>query len=615
MPPAIARRTRCKPSARAFRNAAAVMCCSRLHSPGASRHEDAPASMEGDRQEGPCDAAANVTEHVSSANPPFAVNHHRTISRYPGGPTRLPGMARSALADAFARLPTSDSRLEALEALMSALSPYEWRFVQSLAIARTFQFDIIGRLPVEIVSHIFSYLDTSTPWRLQQVSRRWHRNLRSLAVLKPSLDNWYNGTVNLQGVDLDFCWRKARSIHAFRSASLTALPDSSFKISAQFATSEQVLSGDHLIWLSRDRRQVHVLNLRSLTSKTIVPIARELLRTVFASEELVMVTADAGGVIYVDELAGQGPVKRFRFVTSSRNFAVTCRNRTVACTGLLHDSILVYIWNYDTQQGKSFTIGKDTRLLPGVRLHLPTPACELGLLLQPVSETVVLCLFVRSQSQTDMIIESPQLLYYRFTYSGECLHGAKQPLAFHGAGNPTEFGDRKSMKFVPANHDGLFMLQCNSWTFGSAVKSIFTLQFDERLHTFTSPRHPRLHPIDMHDQGNVVWWKDTFIEAGTTGHIVIHRGNICDPCEETILAYEPSSFVQRSPREQQTTSKELLVNDRYMVRPYCDALYVYCYDHTVHLPGKEGILKGVGPWEIIEPRFASVSDCVRAMYA
>lgn len=80
-------------------------------------------------------------------------------------------MASDRLIEAFAQLSTTDSRRSALQALIQELTPYEWRFVRSLTGTRTFQFDIIGRLPVELVSHIFSYLDTSTPWRLQHVGQ------------------------------------------------------------------------------------------------------------------------------------------------------------------------------------------------------------------------------------------------------------------------------------------------------------------------------------------------------------------------------------------------------------------------------------------------------------
>lgn len=78
-------------------------------------------------------------------------------------------MANNVLVEAFARLSTSDLKQDALEALIQSLTPYEWRYVQSLTSTRTFQFDIIGRLPVELVAQVLSYLDTSTPWRLQHV--------------------------------------------------------------------------------------------------------------------------------------------------------------------------------------------------------------------------------------------------------------------------------------------------------------------------------------------------------------------------------------------------------------------------------------------------------------
>lgn len=73
--------------------------------------------------------------------------------------------------EAFARLSTADSRRTALQALIQELTPHEWRFVHALTSTQTFQFDIVGRLPIELVSHIFSYLDTCTPWRLQHVGQ------------------------------------------------------------------------------------------------------------------------------------------------------------------------------------------------------------------------------------------------------------------------------------------------------------------------------------------------------------------------------------------------------------------------------------------------------------
>ena len=78
-------------------------------------------------------------------------------------------MDTTTFIDAFKTLPTNETRRNALAALVSELTPYEWRTLHNLTSARSFQFDIIGHLPIELVAHVFSYLDTSTPYRLQRV--------------------------------------------------------------------------------------------------------------------------------------------------------------------------------------------------------------------------------------------------------------------------------------------------------------------------------------------------------------------------------------------------------------------------------------------------------------
>ena len=72
--------------------------------------------------------------------------------------------------DAFQRLHASDSRSTALAALLPHLTPYEWRQLHALLDARTFNFDIVAHLPIELVANIFSYLDVAAPYRLQRVS-------------------------------------------------------------------------------------------------------------------------------------------------------------------------------------------------------------------------------------------------------------------------------------------------------------------------------------------------------------------------------------------------------------------------------------------------------------
>lgn len=80
-------------------------------------------------------------------------------------------MATDALIAAFRRLPT-DSRRDAIGALVGELTPYEWRTLHELTATRSFRFDIIGHLPVELVAIVFAYLGPSTPYRLQSVSTK-----------------------------------------------------------------------------------------------------------------------------------------------------------------------------------------------------------------------------------------------------------------------------------------------------------------------------------------------------------------------------------------------------------------------------------------------------------
>jgi hypothetical protein len=273
---------------------------------------------------------------------------------------------------------------------------------------------------------------------------------------------------------------------------------------------------------------------------------------------------------------------------------------------LTDNNILVYIWNYNTQQGRSFIVNNETPVCSGYRLD-SVKASQIGLLLQPDTETIVLFLFNSPTSEN--LHSCPQVTFYRFNYAGICLHGAKQVLDGYD-NSAVEFGDRGSMSFIPASHDALFMVQGDAWRLAPFFKTVRTLYFDEKLHSFISPGHPRLDTVDPDDQGNVVWWKDTFIEAGTKEHIVVHRGTTLNPRQDPDVAYnhlEPVRFEHKD-------FKDLLINDMYIVRPYCGAFYVYCYDHTVQLPGKEGTLDSVGPWEVIEPGFASVSECVERMH-
>lgn len=337
-----------------------------------------------------------------------------------------------------------------------------------------------------------------------------------------------------------------------------------------------------------------MVDLRSLTSKVFVDPSRGEVGGLYAADDLVVFSARLRGVIFVGELNRQGQVKSFRLNSSSQKLALTCRHRKVACAVHLEDHTLVYIWNYDTQQGRSLNINRAALQIPMSNTN------EYGLLLQPNTETVMLCQFPSACRPGASRIT---LIHWRFTFAGECFHCAKHVL--EGYDNESELmpGDPiLSLDFIPASYDGLYMLQCNAWKILEAP-TIRTLQFDERTQAFTSPRHPRLLPVDPWNGGNVVWWKDTFVEAGTMEQIIVHRGTISAPRLDPDMAYNPAEQGLGTRWGRRAGFKDLLINDRYIVRPYCDAFYVFCYDHTVQLPGTGGTLHGVGPWEVIESRF------------
>lgn len=52
----------------------------------------------------------------------------------------------------------------------------------------------------------------------------------------------------------------------------------------------------------------------------------------------------------------------------------------------------------------------------------------------------------------------------------------------------------------------------------------------------------------------------------------------------------------------------LFINDMYIVRPYGDAFYICCFDHTVRLPEEEGRLGEWGSWERIETSLVHKSN-------
>lgn len=69
----------------------------------------------------------------------------------------------------FQEIPSSASRRAALQGIVKQLTPYEWRELYEELGRRSFQYDIVGNLPPEIVLGIFNYLPIWSPFALQRV--------------------------------------------------------------------------------------------------------------------------------------------------------------------------------------------------------------------------------------------------------------------------------------------------------------------------------------------------------------------------------------------------------------------------------------------------------------
>lgn len=273
-------------------------------------------------------------------------------------------MQYDALIAAFRHLHTNESRLKAIEALVHELTAQEWRQLQRLTAARTFQVDITGQLPLELVAQVFAHLDTSTPYRLQRVCRKWHHILQSPDVLTKSLILWYGDTPQIQQADYSFCRLKARSVHGFRNG----IPRRHFKITKMDRNYGNItLMGDTLVFLAgipsdAASRALRLFNIKTWTLHSLNGTARERISNFFASEQIAGFTTESH-TCYVSDLEGRGK-RKFRVPSTALFQSVACRGRTVTCAGCVQGHAQVYIWNYDTQQGKSFTINFNSHLFP-----------------------------------------------------------------------------------------------------------------------------------------------------------------------------------------------------------------------------------------------------------
>jgi hypothetical protein len=119
------------------------------------------------------------------------------------------------------------------------------------------------------------------------------------------------------------------------------------------ASNLAALVGSAFVWVQPHHRMLNICNLRTMATSSLQGDARESIINVALSEELVAF-ATSLNTCYVTDLAGANR-KKFKLVRSMFQ-QLACRGHVVACGGFVNNCAMIYIWDYETQVGKSFEI-------------------------------------------------------------------------------------------------------------------------------------------------------------------------------------------------------------------------------------------------------------------
>lgn len=187
---------------------------------------------------------------------------------------------------------------------------------------------------------------------LTQVSRRWCSLLRSTDLLKPALRDWYGNTVALENIRYDECLQRAQSIHNFRSgrpidiAAARPAPENAEHLA---------LVEDYFLHAPHPYRQVHITNLRTGENCRMATDGREIIDKCIASSDFVACWNQAQTCYIFDYSATQRA--KLRLPPSMNSFRA-CRERTLICGGILNQHLELYLWDLDSQKGKTLRLDR-----------------------------------------------------------------------------------------------------------------------------------------------------------------------------------------------------------------------------------------------------------------
>lgn len=175
--------------------------------------------------------------------------------------------------------------------------------------------------------------------------------------MQPALESWHGKSFPVESYD--DCLKKALDIHRFargKPVHHTDLVAKDTKIAYAMGYVEPVLVEEFLAGVDESKRALVVNNLQTQTSWHMYGAAREEILKVVASDEIVAFTTTSN-TCYVADLAGS---KKHDFKLFGGMFkALACHGRTVVCGGVINQQVQLFIWDFDTQQGKLLRLSRD----------------------------------------------------------------------------------------------------------------------------------------------------------------------------------------------------------------------------------------------------------------
>ncbi|GME63387.1 F-box domain cyclin-like protein [Neofusicoccum parvum] len=293
------------------------------------------------------------------------------------------------LAHDFAELPSPAARRAALDGIVERLTTAEWRELLARLAQRDFRCDIVGSLPVEIVSYIFHHLPPNAPFQYQRVARRWQSVLSSTHVTGSALDTWYSADdPKLAGEEAGL-YREPYTVHKWKAdhvkrfregrpyhgtfyfgnwyGQMTAADRGEFP-GADFAK-------DTLAW--KEMRRIGAFNFRTGEHHSIMTDAREQIGFMKLTERLVAFFTLYSRVCHIYDLDTK---EQTHFTLQNQNLEVfAAQGQTVLVASESRNPswstrLNVYLWNAVDRRTRSFEVNR-VRLVDEGRPYQYMPKC------------------------------------------------------------------------------------------------------------------------------------------------------------------------------------------------------------------------------------------------